>query len=195
MHNASLLASRVQLQMACIGEKAPQIAKAVANGYVNFMTQVVKVSTVDVGTAGPKGDGTGKLAGPLPATCGALCAAYAPANGILGSHGLVIAQAVGFACGEHTLLMGEVVTSHAGVAIGAGTGALVGATPAALYALFQQEAVAQGLLGESRDPLFWSLAKGLAEGVVVAAIVVTIVGAPAGPPPVPGAGTGSGSVL
>jgi len=193
-HNASLLTTEINAQLSSsglLGSNAISVAQACAKGYVQFMTTIVKVTTVDVGTAGA-GSGAGKIVGALGPAFASACSGQAAANGLLGQSGAATCSAIGLACGNHTSALGQTTSSHVGVGAGFGNGVLIGSLPTAFFGLLMAEASSAGLLGTSVSNLFNAIANGIAPLVPTAVVPTPI----AGPPSiVPAAGSGFGSVL
>lgn len=175
-----------------LGKEAQKIAQVVAVSFVKFLKSNVTVKTVDVGSAGPVGKGTGVVIA-APPLYGSLCAMGMAQNGLQGVYSIPIATAIGLACGTH-ILTAQVQSTHQPVALGMGTGQFMGATDSALFGIMTMEAKKAGLLGKSNESFFRAIASGLAKAVSSSAATVVISGAPTTPPS-PATGSGDGSLV
>ena len=120
------------------------------------------------------------------------------AQGILGTKMKDLAEAVCFASAIHFNTMNEVDTSHSTVALGSGTGKVLGLTPNKMESKIMQKMRAQNFDGMMLMPLVKAFSTGFCLNVMATAIVtVAISGSPAPlilGAPVPSAGSGKGKV-
>jgi hypothetical protein len=173
---------------AVVGISSPQLALAVATGFVQYVLTGITINTIDVGTAG-SGAGTGVgFVLPTPTLIGTLTATFTGAgiNGIM-KFPIVNAIANGI---SQSLLSAFINTVHVGVGAGTGKASIVpnsGVSIPLMVAGF----TGNGLVGISSRPLAVAIAQGIDQALPTATGQVVIVG---GTGPSPATGTGFGKI-
>lgn len=172
-----------------IGISAPQMALALATGFVNYAVGPLVATSVDVGTAGA---GTGLSPTVIlaaPAVTGPLTGTLAAA-GINGIARVSLANAIGLAVSQ-ALVSAQVSTVNTGVGVGTGKVTLV-PNPAASAAAMTAAFAGLGLVGISAPGMAVAVAQGIDAGLPSALAIVVIVGPPS---TVSASGAGLGKVI
>jgi len=98
----------------------------------------------------------------------------------------------------HFNAMNEVDTTHSSVALGSGTGKVLGLTPNKMESKIMQKMQANGYSGTKMKPLVNAVSAGICTSIMATAIVtVAISGSPsplAAGSPIPSGGSGKGKV-
>ena len=180
-----------------VGTEMPKFSAAMGEGIVESFKEMNKVQTIDVGVM-TSGKGKGKMIGIIPDVLVQITIPLLMAQGVLGTRMKDIAEGVCFACALHFNTMSEVETSHSTVALGSGTGKVLGLTPAKMEKKVMEKMKAQNYDGTMLKPLVKAFSTGFCLNVMATGIVnVVITGAPS--PlilgvPVPSGGSGKGKV-
>ena len=174
---------------AILGISSPQLATAIAVGFVSYAQTALIATSVDFGTLGA---GTGVA--PIitiapPAIIGPLLGTLTAA-GVNGVMKIPLANAVGQAIST-ALLSAQVTTVNTGVGTGAGKVTLV-PNPGASIGLMVAAFAGAALLGISAAGLAAAIAQGIDAGLPSATAIVAIVGSPN---IVPSGGVGIGKVI
>lgn len=171
-----------------LGTAAPQVAAAVASGFVSYVTSSPTVQTADVGTLGAGvGNGVGLIVTP-GAISGPLSGFLAGA-GILGVVKDAVAAAIGSALSS-ALSTAQILTTHPGTGVGTGTVVTVIPVPSASVPLMV--AAFSGLTGVYSAPFAAAVAQAVDAALPTAKGLVAITGPSS---PYPGGGTGVGKIL
>jgi len=180
-----------------IGADMAKFSTAMGEGIVESFKEMNKVQTIDVGVM-TVGTGKGKMLGIVPTGLSGMVIPLLAAQGIVGTKMKDLAEAVCMATATHFNTMNEVETTHSTVALGAGTGKVLGLVPSKMESKIIQKMKAQNFNGTMLKPLVKAFATGFCTNVMATAIVtVTISGSPA--PlilgvPIPSGGSGKGKV-
>jgi len=180
-----------------LGSEIPRFSAAMGEGIVESFKEMNKVQTIDVGVM-TVGTGKGKMTGILPDNLVKVVIPLLMAQGILGTKMKDLAEAVCFATAMHFTAMNEVETSHSTVALGSGTGKVLGLTPNKMESKIMQKMKAQNYDGTMLKPLVKAFSTGFCLNIMATGIVtVAITGSPA--PlilgvPIPSGGSGKGKV-
>ncbi len=180
-----------------LGSEMPKFSKAMGEGIVESFVEMNKVQTIDVGVM-TVGSGKGKMTGIIPDNLVKVVIPLLMAQGILGTKMKDLAEGVCFATAIHFNTMNEVETTHSTVALGSGTGKVLGLTPNKMESKIMQKMKAQNYDGTMLKPLVKAFSTGFCLNVMATAIVtVAIVGTPAPlilGAPIPSGGSGKGKV-
>jgi len=180
-----------------IGAEMPRFSSAMGEGIVESFKEMNKVVTIDVGVM-TVGSGKGKMVGIIPNALAGIVIPLMMGQGLLGTRMKDLAEGICFAAAIHFNTMNEVETSHSTVALGSGTGKVLGLVPSKMESKIMQKMRAQNFDGTMLKPLVNAFSTGFCTNVMATAIVtVAITGAPA--PlilgvPIPSAGSGKGKV-
>jgi len=180
-----------------LGAEMNKFSTAMGEGIVESFVQMNKVQTIDVGVM-TVGTGTGKMMGIIPNALAGMVIPLMMGQGVMGTKMKDLAEGICFAAAMHFNSMNEVQTSHSTVALGSGTGKVLGLIPSVMEAKILQKMLAQNYSGTMMKPLVNAFSTGFCNNVMATAIVtVAISGAPAPitpAGPVPSAGSGTGKV-
>jgi len=180
-----------------LGADLPKFSTAMGEGIVESFKEMNQVTTIDVGVM-TVGTGKGKMLGIIPNALAGMVIPLMMAQGIMGPKMKDLAEGVCFAAAMHFNAMNEVDTSHSTVALGSGTGKVLGLTPNKMESKIMQKMKAQNFDGTMLKPLVKAFSAGFCTNVMATAIVTVVIsGAPA--PlilgvPIPSAGSGTGKV-
>lgn len=173
-----------------IGSQQGQLASAIANGFVNYITSAVRVATADVGIlGGGTGIGPGLILSP-PILISSLIGTFAGA-GILGPLQIPLVTAIANSISQ-ALLTAGIRSNHPSVGVGSGiVVTLVPNNPTHITSMIQAFK-AHKMQGAMSDPLATAIATGIDISLPVSRGFVGIVGSPS---IVPSGGVGIGSVF
>ena len=174
---------------AILGISSPQLATAIATGFVTYAQSALLATSVDVGTLGA-GTGTAlTIILPAPTMVGPLIGTLAAA-GVNGEMKIPLANAIANAI-SIALAGAQALLVNTGVGVGTGKLTLV-PNPGASVPLMVTAFAGSALIGVSAAGMAAAVAQGIDAGLPSATGIVVI----AGPPSiVPGAGVGTGKVL
>jgi len=172
-----------------LGIAAPLLATAVSNGFTQYTTSALTVTTKDTGTAGGgPGNGLGLfLAEPI--LISAMQGTFS-GNGINGAMRNNVINAIAFGISQ-SLKSAVIITAHTGVGAGTGFVTLVVNTPASITFMITNF-VAIGISGVYSTPLATAIAQGIDIALPSATGIVAITGAGS---PYAAVGIGTGKVL
>jgi len=180
-----------------VGMDMPRFSSALGEGIVESFKEMNQVLTVDVGVM-TAGTGKGKMVGIIPNALAGMVIPLLLGQGILGPKMKDLAEGICFAVATHFNTMNEVETSHSTVALGSGTGKVLGLSPSIMESKIIQKMKAKNFDGTMLKPLVKAFSAGFCTNVMATAIVtVAISGSPAPlvlGAPVPSAGSGKGKV-
>jgi len=180
-----------------VGVKMNPLSKALGEGIVSSFKEMNQVQTIDVGVL-TVGTGKGKMTGILPNTLTGVVIPLQMAQGILGTEMKAFTEGVCFAVATHFNTMNEVETTHSTVALGSGTGKVLGLTPNKMENKIMQNLKAQNLKGSKMASFIKAFSTGFCMNIMATAIInVAITGSPAPlilGAPVPSVGSGTGKV-
>lgn len=192
-----VLGSQVAAKLASSGFTGAQtlsFSMAIGNGIINNILAVNIYSGTTVGIGPGPGIGVGKIVGLVGPIVGQNIYTMMLSKGMTGTQTLTTAMAIGSAFAEHLTLMGMVQSTGAPVAIGSGTGPLVGIVGPLLGTSIMQMLTASGFTGTQTLTTAMAIGDGIALSMATAIVqtVITGVAAPplAGPIPVAGVETG-----
>ena len=180
-----------------VGLDMPKFSAAMGEGIVESFVEMNNVVTIDVGVM-TAGTGKGKMAGIIPNALAGMVIPLMLGQGLIGPKMKDLAEGICFAAAIHFNTMNIVETTHSTVALGSGTGKVLGLVPSKMESKIMQKMKAQNFNGTMLKPLVNAFATGFCTNVMATAIVtVAIAGSPA--PlilgvPVPSAGSGKGKV-
>jgi hypothetical protein len=181
------------------GSKMSSFAGGVSEGIVeSFLAQNI-VNTIDSGLlpAGAPGAGIGKMAGLNPKAMMGMMLPLVASEGILGVKSKDLVEAICTAICNHFLAANLANTIHPLVAIGAGTGTVMGLIPEATTAIMVTKLASKGIRGTKMQGLAKGISTGFVNNVMATAVVTqTIAGSPLlilGSP-VPSGGPGNGKI-
>jgi hypothetical protein len=176
------------------GVQSVPLAMAIGNGIVNTILATNFYQGNAVGTGPGPGVGTGVVIGLTPPVVGGNITVMMTSRGIAGTMAAPMAMAIGNAFVTH-MATGVVTASGAPVAIGKGTGFLLGVTGMGLQ--IQGMMTSAGIIGTQAINLALAIGDAIELAIFSNAIVNTvIVGTPAPPPagPFPMAGVEMGKL-
>lgn len=173
-----------------VGERAPDLARAVATGVITFMFTGQVTASVTGTLGGGTATGFG-IPGYQGSTVEGLLVAQFSSQGITGQYMPNLAKAIGQSVGTIISSSAQTQIPIAGVGIGSGTGTLVGFTPSTLTGLLQAQFASVGFTGQYVNAMATAIATGVASPLNGQQMVLTVAGSPS---PVPSAGSGT-SVL
>lgn len=200
--NPKLLQTLMMAQLASSGirgSKMSAFAGGLSEGIIESFIMQNIVNTVDVGLlpSGAPGIGVGKMAGLDPKQMSAMMLPLVAAEGILGTKSKNLIDAICNAICTHFLSTNVANTLHPLVAVGSGTGKVVGLQPNLISTMILAKLTSKGVAGTKIRGLAKGVATGFANNVMATAVVsVAIVGAPLlilGAP-VPSGGPGTGNI-
>lgn len=172
------------------GISSTQLALGIANGFSQYVLSTPVVTTADVGSLGA-GAGVGfGLTVPLPQFVAALQATMT-ANGINGPMRTPLVNAVTQGLSQ-ALLAAQIVTTHAGTAVGTGTVVGIATFPATSVPLMITGFAGAGIVGVSSAGLATAIAQAVDQILPSAKGQVVIAGPSS---PLPGGGAGIGKIL
>lgn len=171
------------------GISSPFLATAITNGFVQYVLTGITVRTQDVGTAGA-GVGTGfSISLETPQLQQNLLSTFPPnlINGI-SSRPLINAIATSI---SSTLKFANIITAHAGVAVGSGSVSLI-PNPSVSVPTFVSNFIAATLVGTMSRNLATAIANGIDQALPTATGFVVIAGPPS---PTSAVGNGIGKLI
>jgi hypothetical protein len=170
----------------CLGTDVPKLCSGIGGGLVRWVP-IVKVSTVDAGTAGAGSNVPTPVVAPQPLLLTNLLTAMA-SMGLLGI--FVPSFVAGLSNGLSVAFLAMLVkTTHPGVGTGAGVGKYV--PPPATPMMISGFASA-GIVGDSAVRLATAIGMALTTTFASLVVPVAIVGSAS---PSPASGTGAGSIV
>lgn len=174
-------------------------AGAISEGIIeSFLAQNI-VNTVDAGLlpAGAPGIGVGKIAGLNPKAMMGMMLPLVASEGILGVKSKDLVESICTAICNHFLTANIVNTVHPLVAIGAGSGPVLGLDPNLTTSVLVMKFASKGIRGSKMQNLAKGISTGFVNNILATAIATqSIVGSPLlilGAP-VPSGGPGTGKV-
>jgi len=180
-----------------LGSEMNKFSTAMGEGIVESFVEMNQVQTIDVGVM-TVGTGKGKMAGIIPNALAGMVIPLMMAQGVMGPKMKDLAEGVCFAAAMHFNTMNEVETTHSTVALGSGTGKVLGLTPSAMEAKIMQKMMGQNYNGTMLKPLVNAFSTGFCTNVMATAIVAVVISGSPAPlilgAPVPSAGSGTGKV-
>lgn len=181
------------------GTKMTSFAGAISEGIVeSFLAQNI-VNTIDAGLlpSGAPGVGIGKMAGLNPQAMIGMMLPLVASEGILGVKSKDLVEAICTAICNHFLSANIANTVHPLVAIGAGSGPVLGLDPNLTTSVLVMKFASKGIRGTKMQGLAKGISTGFVNNILATAIVTqTIVGSPLlilGVP-VPSGGPGTGKI-
>lgn len=181
------------------GTKMASFAGAISEGIIeSFLAQNI-VNTVDAGLlpAGAPGIGVGKIAGLNPKAMMGMMLPLVASEGILGVKSKDLVESICTAICNHFLTANIVNTVHPLVAIGAGSGPVLGLDPNLTTSVLVMKFASKGIRGSKMQNLAKGISTGFVNNILATAIATqSIVGSPLlilGAP-VPSGGPGTGKV-
>ena len=194
MLNGSMLGSLILSKMQSKGIKGtsvPNFSQALGQGIVESFLKTNKVVSLDTGIMS-KGDGKGKLVGMMNKQLTELTYGLMQAQGFKGTMLKTMISCVSEAVCQHFMSKTEVITFHFGVAVGTGTGKILGINPNKMGQQIVDKMTSKNIGGVSMEPLAKSFAAALCTHLLTTAkLNITITGGPS-PLPLPSAGMGLG---
>lgn len=190
----SALSTRLLVNFAAeeiLGFKAPDLARAVAQAYVQFLPSL-QVRTFDTGVVG-SGQAVSSIIQMSASVGEGLIEASMQSTGIGGFKANGLASAVSVAVANTMFQDATVNTTVSGVSNGAGIGTLAPVPPNPMIDNLKSTLPAAGIRGPKSSDLADGLGTGIAQFLQTAVIVTADAGSPV-PPGNPSSGTGSGSV-
>ena len=198
--NGSQLGKLIMSQCASkgiIGSEINKFSTGLGEGIVESFIEMNQVQTMDVGMM-TTGTGTGKMTGIIPTAMLGMVIPLMMGNGIRGIKMKDIAEAICNAVATHFNAMNEVTTTHTGVALGSGTGKVLGLVPNKMESRIMQKMKANGYTGTMMQPFVNAVSTGICNNIMATAIIaVAISGSPsplAAGSPIPSSGAGQGKV-
>lgn len=174
------------------GSKLLQMSNAIGNGVANYLLASAYYQGISVGVIAGAGVGTGFVQGILGPTTGMNIYSMMTAVGFTGSKSLQLANAIGNAFSSF-ISMGIVNSSSIGMAVGTGTGKIVGIAGPAMATSIMGMFTAVGFTGSKTLQLANAIGNGICNTILSSGIVITtIVGG--GYPPNPMTGTDIGKL-
>ncbi len=172
------------------GVSSVQLSTAISFGFCQYVLSTPIVGTQDVGSAGA-GVGTGVSLTIPPSTFSRAFQETFTANGIKGTHRMTLIRAISVALSQ-SLLTAQLVTAHAGTAVGTGVviGVLVNSTIS--VPMMVGSFIGVGLIGSHSASLATAIAQGVDHSLPSAKGQVVIAGPSA---PSPGGGRGYGKIV
>jgi hypothetical protein len=175
------------------GAKLPLFANAVGNGVANYLLASAIYQGISVGIGPGAGVGTGMVQGIVGPVTGANILSMFTAVGFTGAKTPQMAMAIGNAFGTF-IMTGIVNSSSIGMAIGTGTGKIIGVAGPAMAASILGMFTAVGFTGAKTSLLANAIGNGICNTILSMGIVMTtIVGV--GYPPTPMTGSDVGKLL
>ncbi|MDD5649580.1 MAG: hypothetical protein PHF86_04070 [Candidatus Nanoarchaeia archaeon] len=174
------------------GSKLPQLANAIGNGVANYLLASAFYQGVSVGVGTGAGVGTGFVQGIVGPVTATNIMGMMTAVGFTGSKALQLSNAIGNAFASF-IAMGIVNSSSVGMAVGTGTGKIVGIAGPAMGSSIMGMFTAVGFTGSKAPQLANAIGNGICNTILSSGIVMTtIVGA--GYPPNPMTGIDMGKL-
>lgn len=175
---------------AILGVSMPQMATAIAQGFVQYaLSPALVVNSIDVGLLGA---GTGiapTIILPPPAIAGPMHGIFTAAQ-INGSMRIPLVNAVAAAISQ-ALIAAQVVTVNAGIGSGTGKAVFIPNSGASVPIMIASFAAAL-LVGVGAQVLATAIAQGIDASLPAAVAQIVITGTPG---PYPGAGSGVGKIV
>lgn len=174
------------------GAKLLQMSNAIGNGVANYLLASAYYQGTSVGIIAGAGVGTGFVQGVVGPVTGANIMSMMTAVGFTGSKALQISNAVGNAFASF-IVMGIVNSSSIGMAVGTGTGKIIGIAGPAMASSIMGMFSAVGFTGAKVPQLSSAIGNGICNTILSSGIVITtIVGG--GYPPSPSTGSDIGKL-
>lgn len=164
------------------GSMAPALSTALGNGIINSILATNIYNGATVGTAGPIGNGTGKIIGLVPNLCGLNITTGLLMSGIVGAQAANLGNAIGFAFANHITALGIVTSVGSPVAIGTGTGVITGIVSTVMAQSILASCASSGLTGSMISGLANGVSVGIALSMAATVVQTVIVGVPFPPP-------------
>jgi len=175
------------------GAKTLQLATAIGNGVANYLLASAFYQGVGIGVGVGAGVGTGLVQGVIGPVTGSNILLMMTAVGFTGPKAPQLASAIGNAFSSF-IMMGIVNSSSVGVAIGTGTGKIIGVIGPAMASSILGMFAAVGFTGPKTPQLASAIGNGICNTILSLGIVITtIVGA--GFPPTPMSGVDIGKLF
>lgn len=172
------------------GSKLPQLANAIGNGVANYLLASAYYQGTGIGMIAGSGVGTGFVQGIVGPATGANIMAMMTAMGFTGSKALQLSNAIGNAFASF-ISMGIMNSVCAGMAVGTGTGKIIGIAGPAMAASIMGMMTAVGFTGSKTMQLSNAIGNGICNTILSSGIVITtIVGGGYPPNPMTGADIG-----
>jgi len=190
-----VLGSLITAQFSAVGftgTKQLTLAMAIGNGVITniLATNIYQGNSIGIGTG--VGVGTGTISGITGILTGALIYGYMLQNGLTGTQGLNMSNAIGNAFATH-IATGIVTSSSTPVASGTGIGFIKGVIGLGLSASIFGFMSASSFTGTKTIDLANSIGNGIADALALGTVNTKIVGA--GYPPTPLSGIDIGKML
>jgi hypothetical protein len=182
------------------GIKTPQLAMAIADGITTNILATAVYQGVGTGLGVGIGMGTGAVSGLIGPNVAFMIFNSEWMQNILGAKAFQLATAIGNAFANF-IITATVTSTCATVAVGSGTGKIVGLVGEAMGMSIFGMMSAQGLVGANTLQLATAIGQGICNSITVSAIVNTfLVGVPIGPvppffPPIPVSGPDIGKLF
>lgn len=174
------------------GAKLLQMSNAIGNGVANYLLASAFYQGVSVGVGVGAGIGTGFIQGVIGPITGANIQSMMTSFGLAGSKSLQLSMAIGNAFASF-ISLGIVNSSSIGVAIGTGTGKIMGIAGPAMGASILSMFSAVGFTGAKTPQLSNAIGNGICNTIISTGIVFTVITG-AGFPPSPMTGADIGKV-
>jgi hypothetical protein len=189
---SSLLMSQFSAQ-GFTGSKLLQMSNAIGNGVANYLLASAFYQGVSTGVGVGAGVGTGYIQGIIGPVTGTNIQSMMTAFGFTGSKSLQLSMAIGNAFAIF-ITTGIVNSSSIGVAIGAGTGKIMGIAGPAMGSSILSMFSAVGFTGSKIPQFSNAVGNGICNTILSMGIVITVITG-AGYPPVPVTGSDIGKVF
>ena len=175
------------------GPQLLQMSTAIGTGVANYLLASAIYQGVGVGVGVGAGVGTGFVQGIVGPAVGANIFSMMTAVGFTGPKAIQLAMATGNAFSIF-ISMGIVNSASIGLAIGIGTGKIIGVVGPAMAASILAMFTAVGFVGPKTPLLAMALGNGICNSILALGIVTTVI-AGAGFPPTPMSGVDIGKVF
>ena len=183
------------------GSQTFPLAQAIGNGIANSILATGVYQGASTGLGLGVGVSVGFLTGGIvmPSIVSNLILVNMTAQGLVGSHTLNLANAIGNAVSAH-MLTAVVQGASTVVAAGAGVGSIIGVIGPVLGMSISLQMLASGLTGTAVTQLSQAIGMGVAAALSATVVNTVITGVPVGPippvfPPIPCVGTDTGKLF
>ena len=174
------------------GAKLLQLSNGIGNGVANYLLSSALYQGTSVGIIAGVGVGTGFVQGIVGPATGANIMTMMTAVGFTGSKTLQLSNAIGNAFASF-IVMGIVNSTSIGMAVGVGTGKIIGIAGPAMGSSIMGMLSAVGFTGSKLLQLSNAIGNGICNTILSSGIVITTITG-AGYPPSPMTGTDFGKL-